>query len=52
MGTGAVAFFTESIHGAGSPQAQKVMISRYSNVSMKEKLAKKIAGIPDGSNST
>jgi 4-hydroxybutyryl-CoA dehydratase/vinylacetyl-CoA-Delta-isomerase len=51
MGTGAVAFFSESIHGAGSPQAQKLMISRYSNVSMKEKLAKKIAGIPDGSDS-
>jgi 4-hydroxybutyryl-CoA dehydratase/vinylacetyl-CoA-Delta-isomerase len=50
MGTGAVAFFTESIHGAGSPQAQKVMISRYSNVSMKEKLAKKIAGIHEDSN--
>jgi len=49
MGTGAVAFFTESIHGAGSPQAQKVMISRYSNVSMKEKLAKKIAGIHEDS---
>lgn len=51
MGTGAVAFFTESIHGAGSPQAQKVMISRYSNVNMKEKMAKKIAGIPDDSDS-
>ncbi len=29
MGTGAVAFFTESIHGAGSPQAQRIMIGRY-----------------------
>ncbi len=45
MGTGAVAFFTEAIHGAGSPQAQRVMISRYSNLDMKEKLAKNIAGI-------
>ncbi|TRZ53522.1 4-hydroxybutyryl-CoA dehydratase [bacterium] len=45
MGTGAVGFFTESIHGAGSPQAQRVMISRYSNVDMKKDLARKIAGI-------
>lgn len=47
MGTGAVAFFTESIHGAGSPQAQKVMISRYSNLDRKEELAKNIAGIKE-----
>ena len=47
MGAGAVAFFTESIHGAGSPQAQKVMIARYGNLPMKEKLAKNIAGIKE-----
>lgn len=45
MGTGAVAYFTESIHGAGSPQAQKVMIQRYGNFDMKKRDAKKIAGI-------
>jgi len=45
MGTGAVAFFTESIHGAGSPQAQRVMISRYSNLDAKQNLARDIAGI-------
>ena len=45
MGTGAVAFFTESIHGAGSPQAQRIMISRYSNLDAKEDLARNIAGI-------
>lgn len=45
MGTGAVGFFTESIHGAGSPQAQRVMISRYSNIDMKKNLARNIAGI-------
>jgi 4-hydroxybutyryl-CoA dehydratase/vinylacetyl-CoA-Delta-isomerase len=45
MGTGAVGFFTESIHGAGSPQAQRVMVSRYANLDMKKELARSIAGI-------
>lgn len=45
VGTGGVGFFTESIHGAGSPQAQRVMISRYSNLDMKKNLARNIAGI-------
>ena len=30
--TGAVSYLTESIHGAGSPQAQKIMIRRLSNI--------------------
>ncbi|MDI9645795.1 MAG: 4-hydroxyphenylacetate 3-hydroxylase family protein [Archaeoglobales archaeon] len=38
----------ESMHGAGSPQAQKIMILRRSNLEMKKELAKIIAGIlPD-----
>jgi len=45
MGAGAVAFFTESIHGAGSPQAQRVMISRYADLDIKKNMARKIAGI-------
>ena len=45
MGTGAVGYLTESIHGAGSPQAQKVMIGRLANLEQKKALAKKIAGI-------
>jgi len=45
MGTGAVGFFTESIHGAGSPQAQRVMVSRYANLDAKKNLARRIAGI-------
>lgn len=45
MGTGAVAYFTESIHGAGSPQAQKVMIQRYGNFEQKKRDARAIAGI-------
>jgi len=35
----------ESMHGAGSPQAQKIMIWRRGNVEMKKELARVIAGI-------
>lgn len=35
----------ESMHGAGSPQAQKVMYSRLSNLEHKKQCALKIAGI-------
>lgn len=35
----------ESMHGAGSPQAQKVMYARMGNIEYKMKLAKKFAGI-------
>ena len=35
----------ESMHGAGSPQAQRIMIARQSNMEMKKELAKKIARI-------
>ena len=35
----------ESMHGAGSPQAQKVMYSKLSNLSHKKQCALKIAGI-------
>lgn len=47
LGTAAVGYRTESMHGAGSPQAQRVMISRQGNLEYKKKLAKKIAGIRD-----
>ena len=42
--TGGVAL-VESMHGAGSPQAQKVMYPRLSNLEMKKRNAKKIAGV-------
>lgn len=45
LGTAAVGYRTESMHGAGSPQAQRIMISRQGNIEAKKKLAKKIAGI-------
>lgn len=47
LGTAAVGYRTESMHGAGSPQAQRIMISRQGNLGLKKKLAKKIAGIEE-----
>jgi 4-hydroxybutyryl-CoA dehydratase/vinylacetyl-CoA-Delta-isomerase len=37
----------ESMHGAGSPQTQKVMYARLGKLDMKKKLAKKLAGVTD-----
>jgi 4-hydroxybutyryl-CoA dehydratase/vinylacetyl-CoA-Delta-isomerase len=45
LGTAAVGYRTESMHGAGSPQAQRIMISRQGNLEHKKELAKAIAGI-------
>ncbi|MFW6080676.1 MAG: 4-hydroxyphenylacetate 3-hydroxylase family protein [Desulfosalsimonas sp.] len=47
MGTAAVGYLTESMHGAGSPQAQRIMISRQSNMAQKQKLARRLCGIQD-----
>ena len=47
LGTAAVGYRTESMHGAGSPQAQRIMISRQGNLPMKKELAKKIAKIEE-----
>ncbi len=46
LGTAAVGYRTESMHGAGSPQAQRIMIARQGNLDQKKELAKAIAGIP------
>jgi len=45
MGLGAIGYQIESMHGAGSPQAQRIMIEREVNLDFKKKLAKTIAGI-------
>jgi len=45
LGTAAVGYLTESMHGAGSPQAQRIMISRQVNVKEKQRAAKKLSGI-------
>ena len=45
LGTAAVGYRTESMHGAGSPQAQRIMIARQANMEHKKKLARVLAGI-------
>lgn len=45
LGTAAVGYRTESMHGAGSPQAQRIMIARQSNLEHKKELARHIAHI-------
>lgn len=45
LGTAAVGYRTESMHGAGSPQAQRIMIARQGNIQGKKQLARKIAHI-------
>ncbi|WMJ78769.1 MULTISPECIES: 4-hydroxyphenylacetate 3-hydroxylase family protein [unclassified Sedimentibacter] len=47
LGTAAVGYRTESMHGAGSPQAQRIMIARQGNIDSKKSLAKEIARIDD-----
>ncbi|WP_425449074.1 4-hydroxyphenylacetate 3-hydroxylase family protein [Dethiothermospora halolimnae] len=50
LGTAAVGYRTESMHGAGSPQAQRIMIARQGNIEGKKELAKKIAKIDETKN--
>ena len=47
LGTAAVGYRTESMHGAGPPQAQRIMIARQGNIEGKKSLAKKIARIKE-----
>ena len=45
LGAAAVGYRTESMHGAGSPQAQRIMIQRQGNINGKKQLVKDIVGI-------
>ncbi|MGD8488200.1 MAG: 4-hydroxyphenylacetate 3-hydroxylase N-terminal domain-containing protein [Anaerolineae bacterium] len=45
LGPGAAAYLTESLHGAGSPQAQRIMLARLANLEEKSELAQRLAGI-------
>ena len=47
MGTGAVGYLTESMHGAGSPQAMRIMISRLANVDGMKDSVKRILGLDE-----
>ena len=46
LGRNAVGYLTESMHGAGSPQAQRVQIARQMQLEFKKRLAQTLAGIP------
>jgi 4-hydroxybutyryl-CoA dehydratase/vinylacetyl-CoA-Delta-isomerase len=50
LGTAAVGYRTESMHGAGSPQAQRIMIARQGNITGKKELAKKLAKVDETKN--
>jgi 4-hydroxybutyryl-CoA dehydratase / vinylacetyl-CoA-Delta-isomerase len=47
LGRNAVGYLTESMHGAGSPQAQRIQIQRQMNIEEKRALAKSLAGIQE-----
>ncbi len=48
LGRNAVGYLTESMHGAGSPQSQRVQIARQSQLDYRKQLALRIAGIECG----
>jgi len=47
LGRAAVGYLTESMHGAGSPQAQRIMIHRLAGIEEKQKMAKLLAQIKE-----
>ncbi|NLA11239.1 MAG: 4-hydroxybutyryl-CoA dehydratase [Firmicutes bacterium] len=47
LGAAAVGYRTESLHGAGSPQAQRIMIARQANMEQKKEFARILAGIEE-----
>ncbi len=52
LGRNAVGYLTESMHGAGSPQAQRIQIARQMQLEYKKKLARKLANIKEGENTS
>jgi 4-hydroxybutyryl-CoA dehydratase/vinylacetyl-CoA-Delta-isomerase len=48
LGRNAVGYLTESMHGAGSPQAQRIQIARQSQIELKKKFAKRLAKVKEG----
>jgi 4-hydroxybutyryl-CoA dehydratase / vinylacetyl-CoA-Delta-isomerase len=47
LGRNAVGYLTESMHGAGSPQAQRIQIARQMDLDRKIALAKTLAGVSE-----
>ncbi len=53
LGRNAVGYLTESMHGAGSPQAQRIQIGRAMQLEYKKRLSRVLAGIePEESRTT
>jgi 4-hydroxybutyryl-CoA dehydratase/vinylacetyl-CoA-Delta-isomerase len=52
MGRNAVGYLTESMHGAGSPQAQRIQIARQMQLGYKKRLAKDLAKVKEDSEET
>jgi 4-hydroxybutyryl-CoA dehydratase/vinylacetyl-CoA-Delta-isomerase len=51
MGRNAVGYLTESMHGAGSPQAQRIQIARQMQLEYKKQLAKNLASVKEDAES-
>ncbi len=47
IGRNAVGYLTESLHGAGSPQAQRIEIGRAMDAPSKRAMARRLAGVAD-----
>jgi len=47
LGRNAVGYLTESMHGAGSPQAQRIQIARQMQIELKKQLAKELSGVEE-----
>ena len=47
IGRNAVGYLTESLHGAGSPQAQRIQIARGMGIEDKKARARKLAGVEE-----
>lgn len=47
LGRNAVGYLTESMHGAGSPQAQRIQIARQMQIEIKKQLARELAGVDE-----
>jgi 4-hydroxybutyryl-CoA dehydratase/vinylacetyl-CoA-Delta-isomerase len=45
MGRNAVGYLTESLHGAGSPQAQRIVLQRRIDLDARKRMAARLAGI-------
>jgi len=52
MGRNAVGYLTESMHGAGSPQAQRIQIARQMQLGYKKRLAKDLAKVQEDGDET